>query len=167
VQYGYFTDVQAWALVLVPALFFVLGQALGPLIGRTALRAAGAAAARLHIGGWRGGPRERQSGTVIPRDVLARIEPGHTTRAEVIAWCGPPTEEEELAAPPTQTLVYRGHRMVPSARRIFGWLSAVRHWDVVRHEVRIALERDVVRDVQATTRHYRVKGDQPESAAVV
>ena len=52
VQYGYFSSVQAWALVLVPALFFVLGQAMGPLIGRSALRAGSFLAARVHVGGW-------------------------------------------------------------------------------------------------------------------
>ena len=30
---------------------------------------------------------------VVPEEVLARIVPGRTTRAEVIGWCGPPSEE--------------------------------------------------------------------------
>ena len=66
------------------------------------------------------------------------------------------------AAPERKTLVYRGRRLVPSARRIFGWLSAVRHWEVERQEVKIVLEHDVVGDVAASTRHYRLTADEPE-----
>ena len=42
------------------------------------------------------------------------------------------------------------------ARRIFGWLSTVQHWDVERHEVRIEIEGDTVRDVRADIRRYRL-----------
>ncbi len=162
VQFGYFSSVQAWAIVLVPALFFVLGQAMGPVIGRAALRAGTFVAARVHVGGWNGGPRRRETGTIVAREVLERIAPGKTTRDDVIRMCGPPIEEaEELTSPGKQTLVYRGRRLVPSARRILGWLSAVRHWDVERHEVRITLDSGVVRDVRAETRHYRLTGDDP------
>jgi len=163
VQFGYFSDVQAWALVLVPALFFVLGQAMGPVIGRAAVRAGSFVAARVHVGGWNGAPRRRETGTVVAREVLERITPGETTREDVVRWCGAPVEEyEEFTSPARQTLVYRGRRLVPSARRIIGWLSAVRHWEVERHEVKITLERDVVRDVQATTRHYRLTAEEPD-----
>ena len=64
--------------------------------------------------------------------------------------------------PTRQTLLYRGRRLVPSARRIFGWLSAVHHWEVERQEVKIVLDHDVVGDVQASTRHYRLTADEPE-----
>jgi hypothetical protein len=163
VQFGYFTPVQAWALVLIPALFFVLGQAMGPVLGRAALRGGTWLAARVHVGRWDGAPRRRETGQIVGREVLQRIVPGETTREDVLRWCGAPLEEsEELTSPGRQTLVYRGRRVVPSARRIFGWLSAVRHWEVERHEVRIAIEHDVVRDVQARTRHYRLTADEPE-----
>jgi len=163
VQFGYFSSMQAWALVLVPALFFVLGQAMGPLIGRSALKAAGVLAARVHVGGWNAPPRRRETGRIVPRDALERIVPGQSTRADVLGALGPPVEErEELTAPARQTLVYRGRRLVPAARRIFGWLSAVRHWEVERHEVRIILERNVVADVQASMRHYRLSEDERE-----
>ena len=163
VQFGYFSDVQAWALVLIPALFFVLGQAMGPVIGRAAVRAGGFVAARVHVGGWNGAPRRRETGRIIAREVLEKIVPGETTREDVVRRCGAPVEEyEEFTSPARRTLVYRGRRLAPSARRIFGWLSAVRHWEVERHEVRIALEHDVVRDVQATTRHYRLTAEEPE-----
>jgi hypothetical protein len=163
VQFGYFSSVQAWALVLVPALFFVLGQAMGPLIGRSALRAGSFVFARVHVGGWNTSPRRRETGRIVPREALAKIVPGSTTREDVLRLCGAPSEEnEEFAAPARQTLVYRGRRLVPSARRIFGWLSAVRHWEVERQEVKIVLDHDVVGDVQASTRHYRLTADEPE-----
>ena len=154
VQFGYFSSVQAWALVLVPALFFVLGQAMAPLIGRSAIRAGSFVAARVHVGGWNTSPRRRETGRIVPREALEKLVPGHTTREEVVRLCGVPSEEhEEFAVPARQTLVYRGRRLVPSARRIFGWLSAVRHWEVERQEVKIVLDHDVVRDVAASTRH--------------
>jgi hypothetical protein len=163
VQFGYYSGAQAWALVLIPALFFVLGQAMGPVLGRVALRGGRFLAAHVHVGGWDGSPRRRESGSIIAPDVLAKITPGESTGADVVARCGVPVEEyEERTTPPRRTLVYRGRRMVPSARRIFGWLSAVRHWEVERHEVRISLEGDRVRDVQATTRHYRLTAEEPE-----
>jgi hypothetical protein len=163
VQFGYFSPVQAWTLVLIPALFFVLGQAMGPVLGRAALRASAFVAARVHVGGWNKAPGRRETGRIVPREVLEKIVPGETTRDEVIRLCGPPLEEaEEFAEPARQTLVYRGRRLVPSARRIFGWLSAVRHWEVERHEVRIAIESGLVRDVRAETRHYRLGADEPE-----
>ena len=76
VQYGYFSSVQAWALVLVPALFFILGQAMGPLIGRSALRAGSFVFARVHVGGWNTSPRRRETGRIVPREALAKIVPG-------------------------------------------------------------------------------------------
>ena len=58
-------------------------------------------------------------------------------------------------------LIYRGRRLVPEARRIFVWLSTVRRWDVERHEVRIELDGDLVRDVQAEVRRYRLGPEEP------
>jgi hypothetical protein len=161
VQFGYFSPVQAWALVLIPAVFFILGQALGPMIGRSAMRVASLLGARIHLGGWNASPRRRESGRFVPRDVLERLVPGRTTRQDVIRLCGEPVEAyEEFRSPGRQVLVYRGRRLVPSARRIFGWLSAVRHWDVERQEVKITLDGDVVGDVEASTRHYRLEADE-------
>src|SRR5262249_49781207 len=75
VQYGSFSRVQAWALVLIPALFFALGQAIGPVIGRTAVRLVNIASARVELGGWSRRPRIRQSGVILPREILERIVP--------------------------------------------------------------------------------------------
>ena len=108
----------------------------------------------------RGGARPGASSRARPSRSSC---PGSTTREDVLRLCGAPSEEnEEFAAPARQTLVYRGRRLVPSARRIFGWLSAVRHWEVERQEVKIVLDHDVVGDVQASTRHYRLTADEPE-----
>ena len=46
------------------------------------------------------------------------------------------------------------------AHRIFGWLSTVRRWDVERHEVRIELDGDLVRDVQAEVRRFRLGAEE-------
>src|SRR4029453_19678243 len=97
--------------VLVPALFFVLGQAMGPLIGRSALRAGSFLAARVHVGGWNTSPRRRETGHIVPREALAKIVPGSTTREDVLRLCGAPSEEkEDLAAPARQHPVYSGGR---------------------------------------------------------
>lgn len=160
VQFGYFSRVQAAALVLIPMLFFILGNAMGPVLGRVAIRLGEALASRLHWGPWSGAPRTRQTGVVIPREVLEKIVPGETHQEEVLRLCGREAEvQERWAAPDRRTLVYRGRRLVPEARRLLGWLSAVRRWDVERHEVRIEIEGDVVRDVQAQVRRYRL-GDE-------
>jgi hypothetical protein len=162
VQFGYFSRVQAWALVLVPALFFALGQAVGPMLGRTAVRVASAAGARVRVGRWRAVPRPRQTGVIVSREALQKIVPGETTREAVIRLCGPDTEHlEQFPDAARRTLVYRGRRLVPKMRRVFGWVSTVEHWEVEQHEVRIDLEHDVVHDVRAETRHYRLTAKEP------
>jgi hypothetical protein len=160
VQFGYFSRVQAWALILIPALFFALGQAIGPVLGRTAVRLVNAARARVRLGR----PSvPRETGVVLPRGTLEKIVPGTTTRDEVVRLCGADMEQsEQFPASDRQTLVYRGRRIVPKTRPILGWVSTVDHWEVERHEVRIDLERDVVRDVQAQTRYYRLSSQEPE-----
>ncbi|PYO54609.1 MAG: hypothetical protein DMD83_21930, partial [Candidatus Rokuibacteriota bacterium] len=108
-------------------------------------------------------PRARLSGVVLSRDVLEKIVPGETTREEVIRLCGADMEQfEQFPASERRTLVYRGRRLVPKTQRLFGWVSTVGHWEAERHEVRIELERDVVRDVQAQIRYYRVTAQEPE-----
>jgi len=157
VQFGYFSKVQAWALVLVPALIFGLGQAIGPMFGRTAVRLINAASARVRLGPWRERPEPRETGVILPRAVLEKIVPGETTRDEVIQRCGTEMEEsEQFPAAEHRTLIYRGRRLVPKTRHVFGWLSTVGHWEVERHEVRIELDHDVVQDVHAQIRYYRL-----------
>jgi hypothetical protein len=162
VQFGYFSRAQTVMLVAAPILLFALGQAMGPLLGRGLVRLADAVAARVHLGGWRDGGRDRRAGVILAREVLERIAPGTTTRDEVLRLCGTEVERQDhFRGAGRTTLIYRGRRLVPEARRIFAWLFTVRHWDVERHEVRIELEGDVVRDVQAEIRRYRLGPEEP------
>ncbi len=162
VQFGYFSRAQTVMLVAAPILLFALGQAMGPLLGRGLVRLADAVAARVHLGGWRDGGRDRQAGVILAREVLERIAPGKTTRDEVLRLCGTEVERQDhFRGAGRTTLIYRGRRLVPEARRIFAWLFTVRHWDVERQEVRIELEGDVVRDVQAEIRRYRLGPEEP------
>ena len=163
VQFGYYSRVQGWALILIPTLFFVLGQAIGPVLGRTLLRILNNAGARV---GFNRRPRVRESGVIIPREVLARLVPGETTLDEVIRLCGAAAERyEQFPASEQRTLIYRGRRLVPKMRRRFGWFATVEHWEIERHEVRIELERDVVRDVHAQTRYYRAAAQEANDGA--
>lgn len=156
VEFGYFTGWKSWAPVLFAALFFVLGNLAGPLIAMLARRAGTRLAGRIHFG-----PRPsvgRQTGTVIPREALARIEPGTTTREEVLRLCGPdPEEHEQLAMPERRILVYRGRKVVPQRRRRLGWLATVSRWDAEHYEVEITLDREVVQDVQARVRRTHLE----------
>ncbi|HUM18314.1 MAG TPA: hypothetical protein VL086_21665 [Candidatus Nitrosotalea sp.] len=162
VQFGYFSRTQTLMLVAAPILFFALGQAMGPLLGRGLARAVEAAAARVQLGSWRAGGRDRHQGVIVPREVFERIAPGKATREDVLRLCGTEVERQErFQGSGRTTLIYRGRRLVPEAHRVFGWLSTVRHWDVERHEVRIELEGDLVRDVQAEVRRYRLGPEEP------
>ncbi len=162
VQFGYFSKVQGLTLLAIPVLFFALGQALSPVINRTTSRITTAVTSRVHLAEW-ADPRRRPAGVILARETLEKIVPGTTTREEVIRLCGADFEEKEhFPGPHRSVLVYRGRRLVPEARRLVGWLSTVRRWEVERHEVRIELEQDIVRDVQAEIRRYRLT---PEEAA--
>jgi hypothetical protein len=54
---------------------------------------------------------------------------------------------EHFPSDDRRTLYYRGRRIQAQTRRLVGWLSAVRHLEVERHEVAIELAGDVVQDV--------------------
>jgi hypothetical protein len=152
VQYGYYSRTQAIAVVVVPLALLVLGYAVGPLIGRAAVHFAERLAGRIHVSGWNGVPRERKTGVVLSRDTLAKIRPGVTTYEDVLRLCGPIAEEGEhfpTGEREQRTLVYRGGRVRPRTRRLFGWLSSVRNLEVERHEVTIQFTEGIVRDVQA------------------
>ncbi|HET8578670.1 MAG TPA: hypothetical protein VFO18_16360 [Methylomirabilota bacterium] len=158
VQFGYFSRLEGIALVVIPLVLLALGPAMGPILGRAVLRAGHALSARVHLGTWSGAPRPRESGVILPRSALGQLVPGRTTAAEALRVCGEASEvREQWTAPNRRSLVYRGRRLLPEARRLVGWFSTVRHWDVEEHEVRIELVDEVVRDVQAQTRRYRLE----------
>lgn len=162
VQFGYFSGLQAWTPILIPLLFFILGNAAGPLLVRLTMRVGRSVASRVRVGP-HGDRPARDTGVVLSRETLAGIVPGETTYEEVLRLCGPSAEEHErLESPDRRTLVYRGRRVVPHWRRRLGWLATVGHWDVEHHEVEIALERDRVSDVQARLRRSRLA--HPEGA---
>jgi hypothetical protein len=161
VQFGYFTGWKAWSPLLFAALFFVLGNLAGPLV-TTLVKTLGARLqGRIHFGP-RAAPGRRDTGTIVPRETLARIAPGETTHAEVLDLCGPaPEEREKLSEPGRRTLVYRGRRVVPHRPRRFGWLSTVNRWDIEHHEVEIALDGDRVLDVQAQIQRSKLSQPGP------
>ena len=159
VQFGYFTGLQSWAPVLIPTLFFVLGNVAGVLVRNVAERLSKRWMGRVLF--WRTSEPVRQQGTVLDPATLQQIVPGVTTVEEVRRLCGPDAEEQSrLTSPERRRLVYRGRRVVPRRRRALGWLATVAHWDVERHEVEIELERDVVRDVQARVTRSRLSAPE-------
>jgi hypothetical protein len=162
VQFGYFTGWKAWSPLLFAAVFFVLGNVAGPLVTMLAKTVGARLQGRIQFGPPGGPPAQRETGTIVPREALARISPGETTRAQVLALCGPdPEERERLSEPGRRTLVYRGRRMVPHRRQRLGWLATVHRWDVEHHEVEIALEGDRVLDVQAQVNRTRLSQPGP------
>ena len=157
IQFGYASGLQAWAPLLIPLVFFVLGRATGPLIERVARRLGRSLSSRLRFGG---GPEAagQAEGAFLPREVLAQIVPGRTTHEEVLALCGKDTleEQERLGAPERRTLVYRGRRIVPRHQRRLLWLlSSVSDWELEEQEIEIAIESGIVQDVKVRTRRAR------------
>lgn len=157
VQFGYFSGWRAWAPVIIPTLFFVLGNLAAPLLRFLGSWTVRSLRAHFHIARPRTAHHGQDSGVVIPRETLARIVPGQTTYEQVLRLCGPETEiAERLTAPAQRTLIYRGRHVVPQRRPIFAWLARVTHWDVEEHEVEITVERDLVRDVEMRVRRARM-----------
>jgi hypothetical protein len=162
VQFGYFSGLRSWAPVLIPVLFFVLGNVAAVLVRNVAERLTRLMTGRFLIGRRSEERPAREHGVILGPETLARIVPGRTTHAEVGALCGENAEERrQLDVPDRRTLIYRGRRVVPHRRRIFGWLAAVSRWDVEHHEVEIELEHDVVRDVHARVRRERLAAPSP------
>jgi hypothetical protein len=162
VQFGYFTGLQSWAPVLIPTLFFVLGNLAGVLVRNVAERFSKRWTGRVLFTRAKDQPQVKQQGAILDAATLERIVPGVTTYDEVLERCGSDVEEQSrLTAPGQRTLVYRGRRVVPRRRRAFGWLATVSHWDVEQHEVLIELDRDVVRDVQVRVTRSRLNAPEP------
>ena len=157
VEFGYFSGLQSWGPILIPALFFALGNVAGVLVRNVAERLWRRLAGRVQLGPRRASAGDRATGAVISRDLLAAIVPGETTYDEVLRLCGPEREErEDLGTRGRKTLIYRGQRDVPRRQWASRWLATVSHWDVERHEVEIVLENDVVRDIQVRVGRTRL-----------
>jgi hypothetical protein len=156
VQFGYFTNLQSWAPVLIPIAFFLAGNVGGVLLRTVAERLNKRWAGRVGFWTRHGQQPTRETGVVLDRDRLARITPGATTYEQVLELLGHTVEERQsLNVPERRTLIYRGKRIVPRRRRLAGLLATVTHWDVDEHEVEIVLEHDLVRDVEAHVRRAR------------
>jgi hypothetical protein len=133
-------------------LFFALGNGAGVLARALSERIRRRWAGRVRVRP-RGGRLGREAGRLIPRDALARIVPGQTTREQILQLYGPASEEHEgLVGADRKTITYRGRREVPSRSWTLGWLTTIDHWDIEDHEVEITLERDVVKDIQVRLR---------------
>jgi hypothetical protein len=164
VQFGYFTGLQSWAPVLIPAAFFILGNLAAPLLQAFAKKAGKSMKSRFDVGRRPDDAIGRDRGVVLTRETLAHLVPGETTYEQVLALCGPdPEEHEDLSTPGQKTLIYRGQRLVPQRRRIFSWLATVSSWAIEQHAVEIRLANDRVVDVQARVRRTRLT--TPEGTA--
>ena len=153
VEFGYYSRLQSWGPILIPALFFALGNAAGALVRGFAERLTRRLGGWLQLGRQRASASGLDTGTVIDRERLAAIVPGETTYEDVLRLCGSQVEvREDLAMPRRKTLVYRGRRDVPHRRWAWSWLAAVSYWDVERHEVEIVVDDGLVQNI-----HVRVE----------
>jgi hypothetical protein len=157
VQFSYFRGWLAWRPLVVPLLFLVAGNFLGPLVGTAVKRAARTVRARIQVGRVIDDPRRRQTGTVVARDTIARILPGETTYDDVVKLCGAGAEEQHRLGPKEQRILfYRGQRLVPHrGRTIIGWVTTVSHWETEHHELEVVFEQERVVDIQARMRRCR------------
>lgn len=163
VQFGYFTGWRAWAPVVIPTAFFILGNLAAPLIRFLGVGAARFVRTRLSVARPRPGGIGEDRGVVIPADTLARIVPGVTTESEVRRLLGDEAEVvERRGTQDERTLVYRGRHLVPDRRPLLGWLAHVSRWTVEDHEVAITVVDGLVRDVQARVR--RARRSSPDAA---
>src|SRR5262245_16531554 len=143
-------------------LFFALGNGVAVAARSVLEHARQTLARRVQLGRRRALATGRERGAVVSREQVAAIVPGQTTYDEVIARYGREVEErEDLGVPGRKTLIYRGRREIPHRRWTWGWLTTVDHWEVERHELEIAIENDVVRDLQL--RIGRARLAQPEA----
>jgi hypothetical protein len=156
VRFSYFTGRVAWRPILVSLLALVLGNLMGAFMFTREI-------ARLSRRWFHVERRDRgrpSSGGAVPEDALSRIVLGETTRAEVIRWCGPPSEERaRLGSEGRRTLLYWATRRVPHRRLRVGWLATVSRWDEEHHEVAIELVDGRVSDVETRVRSARQPGE--------
>src|SRR5262249_557488 len=106
VQFGYFSGLRAWAPVLLPMLFFVLGNVAGVPVRNVGERLTKVRSGRFLFGRRHEEHPARDEGIILSPETLARIVPNQTTRDEVVALGGESAEERrQLDVPDRQTLV--------------------------------------------------------------
>jgi len=151
VRFSYYSGWIAWRPILVSIVALVLGNLMGAFMFTRQV-------ARLSRRWFHVERRKRTvpSNGAVPEEVLSRIVPGKTTRAEVIQWCGVPSEERtRLGAGGQRTLLYRSDRRVPHRRLRVGWFATVSRWDEEHREVAIELVDGRVSDVETRVRSSR------------
>lgn len=155
VQFIYHAGRIAWRPVLISLLFLVLGNLMGAFmftqeVTRFFRR-------RLQLGRGDGARRDAaRAPAVFSPEMIERVVPGATTRAEVLEWFGSPDEEQEsLASRARRTLIYRHTRRRPQRKFSVGPIATVSHWVEERHEVEIACDGERVSDVQTRIRRAR------------
>src|SRR5262249_60274346 len=79
VQFGYFTNLQSWAPVLIPVGFFLAGNVGGVLLRTIAERLSKRWAGRVGFWTTRGQEPTQEPGVVLDRDRLARSTPRAST----------------------------------------------------------------------------------------
>ena len=62
IQFGYFSGLQSWAPILIPALFFALGNGAGVLVRNVAERLSKRWSGRLQFGSVKESPKVRTTG---------------------------------------------------------------------------------------------------------
>jgi hypothetical protein len=157
VQFGYFSELQSWAPILIPTAFFALGNLAAPIFRLIGMRLARVVRARIHFGRPDGGRAVPDAGVVLSDETLARIRPGQTTVDEVVRLCGPYEEEEtQVGEAGARRLVYRGRRLLAIRKRSWGWIGTIDHWENEHQEVGVSIANGVVTDVQARVRRTRL-----------
>ena len=165
VEFGYFSGIHSWMPILIPTLFFLLGNLAAVGVRVLGEKLSKHFAGRLLFGRRRTQP-ERESGIIVPREKLAQITPGETTFEQLMTILGAsPEEQERLDGSGKRTLVYRGRRFLPRHKRSVGWLTTVSHWDAEDHEVEIMIDGDRVSDLNARIRRSRVQSPDAVPAA--
>src|SRR5262245_30706260 len=151
VRFSYFSGWIAWRPILVSIVALILGNLMGAFMFTREI-------ARLSRRWFHVGPTPVESANGgVPDEALAHLVPGRTTRAEVVGWCGPPSEERtRLGTGEQRTLLYRGVRRMPQRRLRLGPLATVSRWDEEHHEVAIQLVDGRVSDVETRVRSSRL-----------
>jgi hypothetical protein len=154
VEFNYFTGRIAWRPILVSVALLAIGNIMGTIMLGQSI---GKAIKRWLWLGRGGRPPAKHDGVVVNGDRLRAIEPGRSSRAQVLALCGAPQEERQRLAGHEHTLVYRGTVVTTHRRFGLGWLATVSHREVEHHEVVVTLEGERVRDVESRISRSRAQ----------
>ena len=158
VQFGYASGLQAWAPILIPLAFFVLGRATGPLIEHVSRGLGRRMSAHLRFGG-SAGTTGRAEGALSPETRWPGSFPGGP-RGRKCWRCAarkPSSSGSGSARPDMRPSCTGAARSCRSRERRLLWLlSSVSEWELEEQEVEVWLEGGVVADVQVRVRRARL-----------